>query len=218
MMKQRSSQAKILGASTIGLAFGLTTVTVASFSALILPLCQTFGWERGDVSLAMTVFQVFNIMMAPIAGWLIDRLGVRKVLIPSIILFGLVLASLSLLSGPIWQLYAGYALLAVVGIATSSACYARLIVSWFSAKRGLALGTALAGMGMGVAFLPFLVQTITSMASWRMAYVALGVLVIVAVLPFVVYWPGSPSINRPVRRCNARAPFLLLRRAGFLFG
>jgi MFS family permease len=190
---QRTSPAKVLVASTIGLAFGLSAVTNASFGVFVLPLSQTFEWKRGDISFAMAIFQIFNIIMAPVAGWFIDRLGIRSVLIPSVIVFGTVLASLSLLSGPLWQLYVGYALLATVGIGTSSVSYARLIVPWFSVKRGFALGTALAGMGVSVSFLPFLVRAVMELSSWRTAYIAEGALVIVAVSPFVMLWAWDPQ-------------------------
>jgi MFS family permease len=202
---RRTSPAKVLVASTIGLAFGVSSVANSTFGPFVFSLSRVFGWERGDISFAMTIFNLCNIVMYPLAGWLIDRQGLRKVLIPSIILFGLTLVGLSFLSGPIWQLYIGYGVLAVAAVGTSSIPYARLIVSWFSARRGLALGVAFGGMGVGVACFPLLVQTITKASDWRTAYIALGVLVIGAVLPFVVGWARYPEPDESGRNLGGGA-------------
>jgi MFS family permease len=202
---RRTSPAKVLVASTIGLAFGVSSVANSTFGPFVFSLSRVFGWERGDISFAMTIFNLCNIVMYPLAGWLIDRQGLRKVLIPSIILFGLTLVGLSFLSGPIWQLYIGYGVLAVVAVGTSSIPYARLIVSWFSARRGLALGVAFGGMGVGVACFPLIVQTITNTAGWRPAYIALGVLVTGAVLPFVVGWARCPEPDESGRNTSGGA-------------
>ncbi len=193
MNQNRSSSAKALFTATIGLAFGVTAVSVASFGSFILPLSRAFGWPRGDVSMAMVVANACNIVAFPIVGSLVDKYGLRKVLLPSIVLFGLALASLALMTGPIWQLYLGYALLAIGGSGTSTVTYTRLIVSWFTARRGMALGLALAGMGISVGLLPLLVQTITAAAGWRVAYLALGLLVIVGVLPHALPWARYPQ-------------------------
>jgi MFS family permease len=204
----RTSPGKVLVASTIGLTCGVSTVATASFGPFVFPLSQAFGWERGDISFAMTIFNVCNIIMFPVAGWLIDRLGLRKVLIPSIIMFGVICVGLSFLSGRIWQFYAGYGVLAVAAIGTSSVPYARLIVPWFSARRGLALGVAFAGMGIGVAGFPLFVQTFIHFGSWRTAYAALGMLVTGAVLPFVIGWaryPEEQKIADPATRTEETA-------------
>lgn len=193
MKVQQTSSIKVLIAATVGMAFSLPAVTVASFTVLMLPLTRAFGWERGEVSLAMTIVNIATIVMYPTVGWLIDRVGLRKVLIPSVILYGVILASHSLLSGQLWQFYVGYALLAVGGAGAAAVSYIRLIVAWFTDKRGLALGTSLAGMGVSVALLPMLAQSIVDIASWRMAYVVLGLLSILAVLPLVVSWAWYPD-------------------------
>lgn len=196
-----SSKSKVLVAASVGLMFGISAVTVPSFSAFMLPLSRAFGWRRGDISVALTIFIICNIFMYPIAGWLVDRIGLRRLLISSTLLFGLAFSGLSLLSGPIWQLYVGYALLGICGIGTSSMIYARLIVAWFVEKRGLALGVAFAGMGVGVSVHPLLVQHIASATSWRDAYLALGLLVMGMTLPLVICWarlpPDESSVGAP---------------------
>ncbi len=100
------------------------------------------------------------IVSSPFIGALIDRFGVRRVLLPSIILFGLCLISFSLLTANIWHLYVMYALLAVVGGPTTPVSYSRPIIAWFDNRRGLALSIMLAGIGLGTAIAPPLVQVL----------------------------------------------------------
>ena len=196
MNYRSTSEAKVLVAATVGLAFSMTAVINSSFGVFIHPLSQAFGWERGGISFAVSTYYLLTIVTYPAAGWLIDRWGVRRVLIPSIVLFGLTLTGLSFMSGAMWQLYVGYGLVAVVAVGTTSMSYSRLIVSWFSAKRGLALGTALAGMGIGVALIPLLVQAIINTAGWRIAYVTLGAVVSVVVLLVVLPWARDPQEHK----------------------
>ena len=189
-----SSQIKVVAASTVGLSLGLSAVTVSSFGTFMLPLTHEFGWQRGDISLAITIFTLTTIVAAPIAGVMIDRWGIRRVLLPSIAAFALALASLALMSGGIWRLYVGYALLGAFGIGTASVTYSRLLIQWFTERRGLALGVALSGMGVGVAVLPSLAQYIIDAYGWRGAYIGLAVVVFIVSFPIVALWGHEPAL------------------------
>lgn len=201
----RTSPAKIVVLSTFGTGLGLNTVPVATFGAFVLPLSQEFGWSRGNIAFAITIFQICNILVAPIAGWLIDRVGARRVLLPSILLFGAALMSLSLMSGAIWQLYAGYSIISVFGIGTASPTYAKLIVSWFKERRALALGFALTGVGIGMSVLPILVQSVIDGWGWRPAFVTVGLVVIAGTFPATMLWAWD-SPTAPATRRETSAP------------
>jgi MFS family permease len=56
---------------------------------------------------------------------------------------------------------------------------------WFDQKRGLALGLAMAVMGVGGFITPPLAQALITTVGWRQAYVFLGLLVIGIVIPVV---------------------------------
>jgi len=206
MIGQRSSPGRVLFVCAMGLAFGFSVMAAAPFSAFVLPMARDFGWKRGDIAFAMTVFNGCNILLYPSVGYLADRLGVRRVIIPSILLFGVVMCSFSLFTGAIWQLYAGYALLAVLGVGIATHNYVRLIVAWFSSRRGMALGLALAGVGVGLALTPVIAQLVINVAGWRIAYVTLGALSIVTVLPFALLWAWDPPFRKIASTDAAGAP------------
>jgi predicted MFS family arabinose efflux permease len=114
---------------------------------------------------------------------LIDRFGVRRVLIPSVVLMGLAVASMSQLTGNIYHFYAMYLLIPLLGLGTLPASYSRTIIAWFFRRRGIALGVALAGFGVGAALVPPIGQMLISAYGWRVAYLVFAGLVFLVALP-----------------------------------
>jgi len=173
----------IVVCSIIGLALGYSVIAVMSFGTFIKPLEASYGWTRGEISFGLTIIGVTAIVVFPYAGSLVDKYGVRKVLLPSTVLFGLVICSMYFLTDSLWHLYAMCVLLPIMGAGTAPMTYSRLIVAWFDKKRGLALGIGLAGVGLGTTLVPIITSWFIEHYSWREAYLALGVLIILVVWP-----------------------------------
>ena len=176
----------IVGTSVIGLATGWAAIGVFSFGAFIKPLEAEFGWQRGEISLALAVINLTGIAMAPILGFLVDKHGVRKILLPSSLMLGLLTASLFFLSKNLWHFYAIWFFIAVLGCAATPLSYSKVVVKWFDRRRGLALGLGLAGVGFGAALLPPFAQALISEYGWRVAYLGLGGLVVLVGFPVLV--------------------------------
>jgi len=172
----------IVLASVIGLSLGYSVIAM-SFGTFIKEFEETFGWTRGQISFGSTVIGITAIFFFPYAGMLVDRYGVKNILLPSTFLFGLVMASMSLLTPSIWHFYAMCILIPLLGAGTAPMAYSRLIVSWFDKKRGLALGIGLSGVGLGTAIVPFIASYFIEHYSWRQAYLAIGGLIILLVWP-----------------------------------
>lgn len=188
---------RVVLASALGLAFGYSSVGIISFGVFVMPLSEEFGWGRGDMSLALTLMSVAIVFLSPLAGTLLDRYGVRRVLIPSTLFFGAAVAGLSLLNGSLLQYYIMYLLLALAGVCTTPTSYSRVIVAWFDARRGLALGIVLAGIGVGTALIPPYVELLTSNFGWRTAFLGVSALIILVSLPAVWAWISEPGVALP---------------------
>ena len=173
----------IVAATVIGLLFGYGTFVGITFGLFIKPLEAEFGWSRTQISLGLTVCQLLIIVMAPGYGMLVDRIGVRRLLLPGIAAFGLTLGAMALLTSSIVHFYLMYILIPFAGICTIPMTYTRVIMNWFDAKRGLALGIALSGVGLGAVILPPFLQHLISELGWRSAYFAMGGLVLMISLP-----------------------------------
>jgi len=172
-----------VSASFIGLSLSYAMFTIFAFGVFLKPLAEEFGWRRDEMAFAYTVTNLTIVVASLLLGLLIDRYGVRRVLIPSVILMGLAVASMSLLTGNIYHFYAMYLLIPLLGIGTLPASYSRTIIAWFFRRRGIALGVALAGFGVGAALVPSVGQMLISAYGWRTAYLVFAAIVFLVALP-----------------------------------
>lgn len=172
-----------VGASFVGLSLSYAMFTVFAFGVFLKPLAEEFGWQRDEMSFAYTVTNLTIVASSVLIGLLIDRFGVRRVLIPSVVLMGLAVASMSQLTGNIYHFYAMYLLIPLLGAGTLPASYSRTIIAWFFRRRGMALGVSLAGFGVGAALIPSLGQTLISAFGWRAAYLVFAAIIFLVALP-----------------------------------
>ena len=89
----------------VGLSLSYAMFTVFAFGTFVTPLEAEFGWQRGPMSLALTIANMTVVVASPLLGSLVDRIGVRRVMLVSISLMGLCVASMSQLNGNIWYYY-----------------------------------------------------------------------------------------------------------------
>jgi MFS family permease len=169
----------------IGLSVHFGPIIAVTFGVFLKPLGQEFGWSRAEISLAFSLSTLGLTGAVPLIGRLVDRLGARRVIVPSVLIFGLGVLSLSFLSAHLWYFYAIYLLMGVVGSGTTPVPYSKVISHWFDQKRGLALGLAVAGSPLGAFIMPPLAQALITGVGWRQAYVLLGLLVIGVTIPVV---------------------------------
>ncbi len=164
----------VVFACFVGIATGWAVVVVFSFSSFAPLLHTEFGWDFASIGLAMTLFAWCVVITSPIVGWLIDCYGVRRVLLPSIALLGLVVCSMSMLNSSIGWFYAGICLMGILGAGTGIGSYSKVILGWFDKQRGLALGLGLSGVGVGAFIAPLFIEAVAGAHGWRGAYIALG--------------------------------------------
>ena len=127
----------------------------------------------------MTLFGWTIVLTSPLVGWLIDRYGPRRVLLPSIVLLGLVVCSMSMMNASIVGFYVGICLMGILGAGTGIGSYSKVLLGWFDRKRGLALGVGLSGVGVGAFMAPLFIEAMANAYGWRGAYIALGCSIVV---------------------------------------
>jgi len=172
-------------AAGVGLALHVGPIIGVTFGVFFKPLSQEFGWSRGEVSLAFSLSTLVLGGAVLVIGRLVDRFGARKVILPSVVLFGLVVFSLSSLSASLWHFYVLYLVLGIVGSGTTPVAYAQIISHWFDKRRGVALALAMAGGTVGALLMAPVAQALITAVGWRQAYVVLGLLTITCTLPVV---------------------------------
>ena len=174
----------VVAAAAVGQAVSPGPVAFYSIGVLMQPLAQTYGWDRGQISLIATIVTAAIFIVMPVIGVAIDRLGAKRVLIPSMLAFGVTLAA----TGFAQSLTAFYVMYAIVGIAcagANSVGYLRAIATWFDRRRGLAIGIASAGMGVGFALIPGYTQLLLNLGGLHAAFLGLGAIVLFVGMPVV---------------------------------
>jgi len=169
--------------SVVGLSFGPSVIAILAISPFIPPIEAEFGWSRVQVSLAATIVSYMVVFVSPLQGFLVDRLGPRKVILTSIPLFALSLASLYWLPDSLPIYYTIWVLIPLFSIGLWPLGYLQAVSQWFEKKLGLALGCANAGIGVGSTIVPLIVAALIAGYDWRTAFLGLAAIV------FFVTWP-----------------------------
>lgn len=169
----------------IGMAFGQTAMAFLTLGVFMRPLGQEFGWNRGEVAMALSVGALVLLFSTPVVGRLIDRIGVRKVLLPSMLGLGLALCAMYFFSGTLIHFYGMFVVIGIVGTAANNVSYIRVLSAWFIKRRGFVIGIASAGVAAGQAVSVAVAQNLITQYDWRVAYMGLGLLVLVVGFPIV---------------------------------
>jgi predicted MFS family arabinose efflux permease len=192
----RSPNWLVLG-TLIGLTASIAPTIFYSFGLFLIPMSSDLGWSRSMLSGALLVITVVTIFSAPTTGRLIDRFGMTRVVAPAIILFATAIASLAVVRTPM-AYFLAFGVMGVVGVAHSPLAYSREIARRFTAHRGKALGIAMAGIGIGGAYMPALAQRAIDSAGWRSAFLTMGAMVlVVGTVGLLVFQVGLSRSTRP---------------------
>ena len=135
---------------------------------------------------------VFGCTIAFLGGWTLDRYGPRVVTFVMGLFAGLSLLLTSQVNAS-WQLFITFSLLLALG---TSAAYPTMMATtarWFDKKRGLAVGIAGIGVGLGpVVIAPFATYLIANF-DWRMAYIVVGLIAGVVVTSLSMLLKRDPG-------------------------
>jgi MFS family permease len=177
---------------------------------LIKPLGIAYGWSRGDTTVALTIASVLLPPVAIAVGWLGDRFGPRKIVLPGIILYGVAFSLLGLAGPSLWSWYALFSLYALVGFGGGIVLWSKAIVQKFDAQRGLALAICSSGVGILVAIIPTVILYFIASFGLRGTFFAWGACSVAIMLP--VAWLFCP---RDVRHAGTAEADLVVQRSSF---
>ena len=156
-----------------------------AFGRFLPTLIEELGSSTTAISAAISIYMVVLGLTSPVVGKLTDKYGPKQVLLWGSVIAAVGLMLLSLTSA-LWHLYVLYL---VVGIGMSGAGTVPVSVAisnWFTKRRGLALGITMAGISLGAIALAPLAHYLIEGIGWQSAYLALGVLTAVLIIPPVM--------------------------------
>ncbi|WP_019244294.1 MULTISPECIES: MFS transporter [Bacillus] len=150
------------------------------------PVSKDLGIERSQFSYYFTIVTLVGMVVAPIAGNLLKRVNIRVFMTVCTILGAGSYIGFSFATN-IWVIYA---LSVLQGIALLAGCIVPssvLIANWFNEKRGLALGIALSGSGVGGIILTPIVSYLIESFGWRTTYLIIGFVILITVVPLTLF-------------------------------
>jgi MFS family permease len=190
----------IVVGSTIGLIVGNGPVSLFSSGVFLKPVSGEFGWDRATMTGAAGLSTLFSAVCVPIVGIMIDRWGIKRVMLPILALYGLSIAALSLTPASVAVYTMLYVFMGIAGAGQGPLPYVKSISAWFDARRGLALGIAMAGVGIGVFIVPQVVRVLIQDYGWRIAYMGLGALMFLVAFPSMALLVREPEEGFARRR------------------
>lgn len=171
--------------SAVGLFLG-APLMVFSFSVFFKSLVLDFHASRAAVSFAFSLFNIVGALWLPGTGMLIDRFGAKRVILVSTLVYGLVLCSALWVGTGLWQLYLWFTILGITMASGPAPVSHGVVIShWFDRRRGLALGLAMMGIGVGAIVVPILTQHFTAHFGWRIMFALFGGATLLLPLPIM---------------------------------
>lgn len=165
-------------------------------------MVQQFGWTRAQVTSGNALSKlVVGPVFGFIAGWIIDRLGPRRVMMAGILMAGGALVGLGWVStlGMFYLFYFFNALGYVCGGPLPNQV---LLSRWFVKSRGKAMGFAYLGIGIGGATVPWISHALIEHFGWQSALRLLGLLIILVSLPLAFFVKELPPPSTADRKVN----------------
>lgn len=183
----------IVFGSVLGLIVGNVTILQFSTSVLMKPIMAEFGWPRTIPSAAVGIGTLCAAIATPFVGRLIDRHGIKRVTLAAIVLFAAATASMALAPAAALVFCAMFCVVGLFSAGQAPLPYAKSIAAAFDRHRGIALGVAMTGVGLGAALVPKLSQVYLDHFGWRGAFLALGITVFAIAFPAVALFLREPT-------------------------
>ena len=190
----------VRGLNPSRLFYGWALVGVAAFVMVIgtVPLFQGmtawfvvleshFGWSRTQLSIAFSLSRVEGSIMGPISGYLIDKLGSRRMVLIGLVIAGGGFVIMSQMQN-IWHFYLAFIVMSMgVGLGTWMPMMT-VLNNWFARNRSTAMALAMEGFLVGgmilVPLLAFAIDPdVPGRPGWRLTALVIGLFLVAAAFP-----------------------------------
>jgi predicted MFS family arabinose efflux permease len=193
MNKNEISKASVMAGigAWLGMFIGPSTMISSTTSLFMIPLAKEFGMTRTVVSAVLLLSPWTVALFSPFAGRAIDKWGIRRVVLPMVVLFATANIAFFFITS-LWQFIALYIFLGICTSAHSTTAYTKVMSLWFRKNRGIAISLIVAlGSGLGASLSPQFVRYFIQNHGWRTAYVGLGIIIFLG-LPFLFFLLHEP--------------------------
>lgn len=181
----RRAQGVFYGWRLVGAgAFMLMLMSVCVFQGMglfLVTLERHFGWSRTQLSLAFSFGRLEGAVLGPVEGFLIDRLGNRRMILIGYTIMGIGFLMFSQVQS-LWQFYAVFVLISLGSGLGGWLAVISLINNWFVRKRSMAMASTMSGIHLGGFLVPVLAIGLES-HGFRVTTFGIGIFLLITVLP-----------------------------------
>ena len=177
----RKTLGPIAGNRWIQLAAGVIAMIVISnfqygFTLFTDGLTEQFpGVPYSEIALIYTLFILFETWPVPVAGYFIDKFGIRNLMLVGAALISLGWVLAGTIATSLFHLYILYGVLAGTGAGIIYIATVANAIKWFPDRRGLAAGLTAAGFGGGSALTLIPIDATIDSMGWAGAMTAWGI-------------------------------------------
>ena len=190
----------------IGMGVATPAILLQPMGLFLKPISAEFGWSRVQFSGILSSAVLFNALILPAAGYLVDRFGAVRIIAVGTVLGCGSYAALSLANS-----FAGFiAIMAsavTMGNLASYPAFMGLVQHWFDKRLGLALAITSTGLAAGVAGFSYLITVTIRLHGWRTAFLLAGLVALVIGLANLLFLLRDNRGPMPeVERRNGTVP------------
>ena len=174
---------------------------VESFSVFLIPISETFGWNRGQIISIYSLVSLAGALASPLVGRMFDRFGPRVVYsLGLIVLCGAFLVAAY--GQQLWQFHLSLGLGVGLGVASIGTVPSSILLGrWFGPRLPTAMAIVYSGAGAGVLTLLPVSQLLIDDVGWRGAYEVFGGMVLLLLVPLLLlpwkrFSAGSPALGK----------------------
>lgn len=196
----RSAVAAALAAA-LCMSVGLAPLFIGTLPVFLPPVSRALAWGAAIYPQSALAAGVTSALTGPVIGYLIDRFGVRPVVMLGLLAWASSLFGLSTLNGSRMQLIGIGILIGMTGAACGPIALAKVVAGWFERHRALVLGFVLsAAPAISTALMVLVANALITSYGWRFSYrvFALGVLCLALPRDASIH-AGGPGTVRPTQ-------------------
>jgi MFS family permease len=159
--------------------------TFSPLPLFLTPLIKQYGWSHARVSWVPTLYLLMFGLIAPVAGWLMDRLEARVVTFSGALLTVIGMVGTSR-THSFWPMLGAFVLIGAGVAGTTIVPCSVVAANWFADNRGLAIGATIAGAAVGGVVMPVFAEYMIGRFGLSTTFIALAVPILVLALPLLV--------------------------------
>ncbi|MBN1644246.1 MAG: MFS transporter [Dehalococcoidales bacterium] len=170
----------------------MVALRISTFGVFLLPLTDEFKWERGSLSIAITIATIAGAVLAIFIGKLSDKYGPRLF----VTIYAVMTSVGFLLMTQVRELWHVYAIWGVLMGSASASAYLPLmstIPRWFKTKMTTAIGITITGFSIGSVVWPPVTQLLIDWLDWRWTFVVMSIVNAVLIIPLAQLLKNKPE-------------------------